>query len=804
MALKYLVDLDINDNVLQNARVLSSGSAPTGLIGAIYVDTGDSNKLKYHNGSGFVALGTGTATGDLTAIVAGAGLTGTSLSGPVPTINAGAGTGITVNADDIAVTPAQTGITSIYYDGLDVGGVSGVNSINFSASKIAFTANSTSIGNIYSGGFRPAANNTMALGTSTAKWSSVYATTFLGALTGNVTGNVSGSSGSCTGNAATATKITSITNSDIVQLTVSQTLTNKTLTSPTLTTPALGTPASGALTNCTFPTLNQNTTGSAATLTTPRAINGTNFNGSADITVTAAAGTLSGTTLKSTVTASSLRSTGDLQSGSISSGFGNIDVGSSTVSAGGFDASDGNIDNVGIITLDKIEADGSAITIGTGTSGDTVLIGHGTSEVTIGDNLTVSGNLIVNGTTTTVDSTTVAIGDNMMKYAKDNAANSVDIGWYGKAVVSSANKFPTMFYDASSGITTPEFMVGIATTEPGSTATIAVKGTVVANLSGNVTGNVSGSSGSCTGLAASATVLATARGIGGVSFNGSADIDLPGVNAVGNQNTSGNAASATVLQTARTLGGVSFNGSADIDLPGVNAAGTQNTSGNAGSATVLATGRTFRTNLASTSTATFNGSANVTPGVTGTLPVANGGTGLTSLSTFVRTTGNQTIAGTKTFSSTIAGSINGNAATATALASGRTIGMTGDVVWTSASFNGTGNVTGTSTIQTKAVENSMLANNIQGRQSLLNSGVSGIGRTYNTGGNGLTIFTITLSTFYGTGDPDGRFIIAELYEASTYATVYADVARSETVVTVTMKGDVDDSDYGIWLKPVAA
>jgi hypothetical protein len=38
-------------------------------------------------------------------------------------------------------------------------------------------------------------------------------------------------------------------------------------TSPTLTTPALGTPSSGTLTNCTFPTLNQNTTGSAATVT---------------------------------------------------------------------------------------------------------------------------------------------------------------------------------------------------------------------------------------------------------------------------------------------------------------------------------------------------------------------------------------------------------------------------------------------------------------------------------------------------------------------------------------------------------
>lgn len=52
--------------------------------------------------------------------------------------------------------------------------------------------------------------------------------------------------------------------------------------------------------------------------------------------------------------------------------------------------------------------------------------------------------------------------------------------------------------------------------------------------------------------------------------------------------------------------------------------------GNAGSATKLATARTIRTNLASTSAASFNGTANVTPGVTGVLPVANGGTGSSS------------------------------------------------------------------------------------------------------------------------------------------------------------------------------
>ena len=65
------------------------------------------------------------------------------------------------------------------------------------------------------------------------------------------------------------------------------------------------------------------------------------------------------------------------------------------------------------------------------------------------------------------------------------------------------------------------------------------------NLTGAVTGNVSGSSGSCTGNAATATALETARTIGGVSFDGTANINLPGVNSAGNQDTTGTASLAT-------------------------------------------------------------------------------------------------------------------------------------------------------------------------------------------------------------------------------------------------------------------
>ena len=75
-------------------------------------------------------------------------------------------------------------------------------------------------------------------------------------------------------------------------------------------------------------------------------------------------------------------------------------------------------------------------------------------------------------------------------------------------------------------------------------------GTITAALSGN---------------ASTAATLETPRTIGGVSFDGSANINLPGVNTAGNQDTSGNASTASTLQTARTINGVSFNGSANIE-----------------------------------------------------------------------------------------------------------------------------------------------------------------------------------------------------------------------------------------------
>jgi hypothetical protein len=97
-----------------------------------------------------------------------------------------------------------------------------------------------------------------------------------------------------------------------------------------------------------------------------------------------------------------------------------------------------------------------------------------------------------------------------------------------------------------------------------------------------------------TGNAATATALETARTIGGVSFDGTGNIDLAGVNTAGNQNTTGNAATATALANARTIGGTSFDGTANIAIA------------LAATSTALATAR----NIGGVS---FDGTADITP-----------------------------------------------------------------------------------------------------------------------------------------------------------------------------------------------
>ncbi len=224
---------------------------------------------------------------------------------------------------------------------------------------------------------------------------------------------------------------------------------------------------------------------------------------------------------------------------------------------------------------------GTGVTISSGeiAIGQAVATG---SNVTFADvaatgNVTITGNLDVNGTTTTLDTTNSTIADRLIELGTGTTGTPANDMGIVLERGSSDNAF--IGWDESAD----KFLMGTGSFTGASTGDLTVTtGTLVANLegnvTGNVTGNVSGSAGSATGNAATATALETARNIGGVSFDGTANINLPGVNTAGNQDTTGNAATATVLETARTINGVSFNGSANITTltagTGVSVSGT--------------------------------------------------------------------------------------------------------------------------------------------------------------------------------------------------------------------------------------
>lgn len=144
------------------------------------------------------------------------------------------------------------------------------------------------------------------------------------------------------------------------------------------------------------------------------------------------------------------------------------------------------------------------------------------------------------------------------------------------------------------------------------------------------------------------------------------------------------------------------------------------------SGTMVTTSSTIQS---TTSTISANNSANET-----VFPVfVDGATGNQGLESDTGLTYNPS-SGVLT-STTFTGALSGNATTATALADGRTIASTGDVVWTSASFDGSGNVTGTAAIGTGVIINT----------DIKSDAAIAISKTALVGGTGITLSTNTLS-----------------------------------------------------------
>tara|TARA_R100001443_G_scaffold8698_2_gene18141 strand:+ start:854 stop:4645 length:3792 start_codon:yes stop_codon:yes gene_type:complete len=91
------------------------------------------------------------------------------------------------------------------------------------------------------------------------------------------------------------------------------------------------------------------------------------------------------------------------------------------------DGSNISLDSTSTLNIDNSDTS-NGITIGTATSGVPISIGHTTSETTINDNLTVTGDLTVNGTTTTINSTTLTVDDKTVVIASGAADSSAADG----------------------------------------------------------------------------------------------------------------------------------------------------------------------------------------------------------------------------------------------------------------------------------------------------------------------------------------------------------------------------------------
>jgi len=351
MAIEFFSSIDLNQNqiirpVIHNSSEITSG----GVLGQIYVDTDNQNKLKYHNGSDFIDL---TQQGDITGVT----LTGGDGIGATNTNSSGGAYSSTISLD-----AALTTVTSIKNNSLIIGGNSQNNTIDFGTDDvILFDTDNTERMRVDAAGVD-----------------------ITGSLT--VSGSYNLASGDIPNNAANTTGTAAIASSITVAAETSDT-------------------------TC-FPLFSTDATGNIE----PKSNSDLTFNSN------------------TAVLSSSGGFAGNLQ--------GNASGSAATVTA----AAQSAITSLGTLTtltVDNVIINGTTI----GHTSDTDLITLANGKVTITGDLDIIGS----GTSTIIESSTVAIADSMLKLAKDQgtSADAVDFGFYGQYGVGGTAKYAGLFRDQS-------------------------------------------------------------------------------------------------------------------------------------------------------------------------------------------------------------------------------------------------------------------------------------------------------------------------------------------------------------------
>ena len=294
----------------------------------------------------------------------------------------------------------------------------------------------------------------------------------------------------------------------VTTLVGSQVLTNKTLTAPTINGVVGGTQTSATITALTLTSMAGNWTNAGRTVAdmgivttidinggtidgaviggaATAAITGTTVTGSTAIvggTVAGTTGTFSGVVdITDTTDASDATGdTGALRTEGGASIAQKLYVGTDLDVDGTANLDNTDIDGTLVVDGSNISLDSTAtlnidnsntsngISIGTATASVPIAIGHGTSVTTFGDDVIITGDLTINGATTTVASTTLTVVDPLVKYNQGDVNAARDAGFIvtrgNTSATNTANR--GFIWDSSEG----EFAAIAANTEDGTTS----------------------------------------------------------------------------------------------------------------------------------------------------------------------------------------------------------------------------------------------------------------------------------------------------------------------------------------------
>ena len=431
---------------------------------------------------------------------------------------------------------------------------------------------------------------------------------------------------------------------------------------------ALGTPSSGTLTNCTFPTLNQSTTGNAATVTTNANLTGdvtsvgnatsiasgvivnADINASAAIegskivaattSVVGAVQLSDSTSTTSSVlaaTPTAVKAAYDLAAAALpkSGGTvtGNLEIGTAGsltfegATANAFELSLAIVDPTADRTITLPDISGTVITTGdTGTVTSTMLLDNTIVDADVNASAAIaysklatltSGNILV-GSSANVATSTAVSGDVTISNTGVTAIAS------GVIVDADINASAAIADTKLATIATALKVSNSATTAASANTPSAI---VARDASGNFTaGTITAA---LTGTASSATALATARTIQGVSFDGTANITVAtagsGISVTGTAiantgvlSVNGNAGAITNIAATNAVQSFTVAQRGTVSALGAVAAGTTTLD--------LATANNFSLSLPAGGTVTLANPSNQTAGQSGVVTITQNGT----------------------------------------------------------------------------------------------------------------------------------------------------------------------------------